>query len=297
MPEEKNTQPGSDDGAAAAASQAGNPDKLIQPGPQANDGQPGEGGTPSASDDGAKQDFNPADFVPKGQYEELSTKIGEQGQELGDFRNFFQEVSPLLEKLQARPDLVEAIMEDKITSETATAIADGKFSLGDATEVKQAQEAVKKDLGVKKFAKTDPKDVEALIDKKLSEHTKEVEEKVKKASDDVSQTLTKAEEKQNFMKNVEAFIANTPDFQEHAEAINKYFQDNPDQYDVETVYYAVKGRSEAARVAKEAEKAGVVGAKGLAANAAGGGSQGGDVINDEGVIDSLVSPKGNPNIL
>ena len=59
----------------------------------------------------------------------------------------------------------------------------------------------------------------------------------------------------------------------------------------------MKGRSEAARVAKEAEKAGVVGAKGLAANAAGGGSQGGDVINDEGVIDSLVSPKGNPNIL
>lgn len=285
MPEENKTQDGSD---TAAAGQSGSPDNLIQSGPNAN-GQPDGGGTNT-------QGFNPADFVPKGQYEDLSKKIGEQGQELGDFRNFFQEVSPLLEKLQQRPDLVEAIMEDKIDSKTAAAIAEGKFSLQDVTEVKQAQEAVKKELGTKMFQKTDPKDLEELIDKKLAAMRQEVEEKVKKTSESMTQSLTKAEEKQQFMKNVDNFIANTPDFDEYAEQVNKYFQDHPDQYDVETVYYAVKGRTQAAMAAEEARKSGVNDAKNLAANAAGGGSQGG-VVTDASVIDDLVSPRGNPNIL
>lgn len=295
MSEEK-TQAGSDAGAAAVAPQAGNPDQLIQAGPQANDGQPAGGVVPPAQKGNEQQQINTADYVPKGQYEELNKKIGEQGQELGDFRNFFQEVTPLLEKLQERPDLVEAIMEDKIDSNTATAITEGKFTLKDVTEVKQAQEAVKKDLGKKIFEKTDSKDIETLIDKKISEIKSEVDATVQKASENVSQKLTKSEEKQQFMKNVDEFIKDTPDFAEYAETINKYFQDHPDQYDVETVYYAVKGRSATAKAAKEAENQNVAGLKGLAANAAGGGSQGGE-ISDVGGIDTLVAHKGNPNIL
>lgn len=80
----------------------------------------------------------------KAQYEELQTKLGSQGQELGEYRQFFQGISPLLDKLDEQPELVQAIIDGKVNSELAKAAAEGKVQIEDAAIVSKAHEEVKK---------------------------------------------------------------------------------------------------------------------------------------------------------
>jgi len=49
--------------------------------------------------------------VAKSQYEELESKLGEQGNELGKYRDFFKQVEPLLGELDKQPELVQAIVD------------------------------------------------------------------------------------------------------------------------------------------------------------------------------------------
>ena len=118
--------------------------ELIQKGPSANE----PGGMPNEPE---KEDkVNLDEYIPKTQYEEAEKKIGEQGKELGDYRGFFNEINPLLEKLQEQPELVQAILDDKLTSELAEAALAGKVKVEEATEVVGAHKDVKKDMGEKK---------------------------------------------------------------------------------------------------------------------------------------------------
>jgi hypothetical protein len=242
----------------------------------------GAGQSPNGS---VKNEVNLDQFVSKDQYKELEKKLGEQGQELGDYRAFFEGIAPLLDKLDASPDLVRAITAGALTPELAVAAMDGKITLQDAKTVTQAHDEVKKEMGKEKYEQSNPDDIKKLV-----------EEKVTEMKSEVTQSIKEIEEMRDFEGRVNDFISRTPDFAEFAEDIDKWLDAHPNIFDIEVAYFAVKGiaaeklRSEG----KEAE-AGEV-AKQMAANAAGGHSQNSQIPENEDVVDSLIAGRTNPNV-
>lgn len=227
-------------------------------------------------------------YVEKGQYEELEKKLGTQGEEVGEYRNFVKEITPLMEKLEGKDEIVQAILDDKITPELAKAISDGKVSISDATNVAEAQKEVKKELGTKGYEKADPEKIEKLISDKVD---KIVEEK----SVVLDKKISESDEKRDFDKNLEDFIKETPDFVDYSEAITKFFEDNPKQYDIRVAYNAVKGEILSAEKAKNDEIAATEKAKNLAGNAGGGTSQGATIVQEKDQVDELIGDSSNPN--
>lgn len=236
-------------------------------------------------------EINLDDFVEKSQYEEATKKIGSQGQELGEYRSFFKEISPLLDKLQEQPDLVEAIMEGKIDSKLAESVMAGKVKIEDATQVAEAHEVLKKELGEKKYGALSASEIEKLVETRVKEHIVQAEKNFKTNISDI-------ESRREFESRVNDFIARTPDFPEYADTIVDWLEDHPDQYDIETAYDAVKGKALAILAKEEAEKGAAEAQKNLASNAGGGSSQGATIVKgtDE-VIDTLIRNKSNPNVL
>ena len=62
-------------------------------------------------------------------YDELAARFGQQGTELGEYRQFFQNIAPLLDKLDQEPDLVQAIIDGKVDSKIAQAVIDGRVDI------------------------------------------------------------------------------------------------------------------------------------------------------------------------
>jgi len=87
--------------------------------------------------------------IDQEQYKNLESIVGKQGQELGEYRKFFDEVAPLLEKLDKNPDLVTAIIDGKVDSNLVKAAMEGKITIGEAQVISKANAEVKKDLGNK----------------------------------------------------------------------------------------------------------------------------------------------------
>src|ERR1035437_2069752 len=79
-------------------------------------------------------------------YEELMSRFGTQGQELGEYRTFFQNISPLLDKLDQAPELVQAIIDGKVDKGIAQAVMEGRVDIRDAAIVQQAADTVKEKL-------------------------------------------------------------------------------------------------------------------------------------------------------
>jgi len=283
-----------DDKNTASANPAGSAEDLIKGSPSPNDGGGGEPpktkepSTTGKDDDPKKV----ADSVPKTQYEEAEKKLGEQGRELGEFRTFFKEVSPLLDKLQEQPELVEAIMDGKVDASLAQAVLDNKVKIEDAANITKAHDAVKKDLGTKGYKSTSPEDIEKMVSDKVDKVTKKLEDTKK----DFKKDLKTSEERRKFEGTVEDFINKTEDFSEYAASINEWLEGHPDVYDIETAYYAVKGKSLAGKKAEEDTIAKAEAAKLVAANAAGGGSQGAQLATDPNVADTLIADSSNPNL-
>lgn len=232
-------------------------------------------------------------YVPKDQFDQAQQLIGTQGNELGELRSLFKEVAPLLEKLEKSGDtdtIVEAIMSDKFDINLAKAVLEGKVKVEDATTVAQAHSEVKKDIGKEEYKSLSPQEIEKLVMAKASEI---VESKMKNFDNKIS----KSEAKREFIDNTDEFLANTPDFPLYAEEIVKWINEHDDQYDIRIAYDVIKGRHLAGKMKEDNDKLTAEEAKRLAANAAGGYSQGGTVIQDKSVIDSLISEKSNPNVL
>lgn len=267
--------------------QAGSSEKkveeVIQKGPSAN--MPGEKPVETPKVD----EINLEDYVKKTQYEDAEKKIGEQGKELGDYRSFFKEISPLLDKLQEQPELVEAIMGGKIDSKLAEAVLADKVKIEEATKVAEAHKEVKKALGTKEYAKTSAKDIEKLVADKVKEHIAATEKSLK--SD-----MSNMEERREFESKVNDFIAKTEDFPEYAGAINEWFEDHPNQYDIEIAYDAVKGRGVSKKIKEEEEAKAAEAQKNMAANAGGGQSQGAQIVQGEEILDKLIKRRSNPNV-
>lgn len=215
----------------------------------------------------------------KAMYEELEKKLGEQGKELGDFRKFFENVSPILDKLDVSPTLIQAILEDKIDDKLAKAVLDGQIKIEDAQTVSKAHEDVKKELG-KKYDTLTPDQVEKLISEKVSEVQK-----------DFKRELNEAEELRDFEKSTTDFIASKSDFSEYADEIQQWLDDHPDQDDISVAYAAVKGE----HLEEERKKGTGALNKEIAANAGGGGSSVTSIPAGTDPFGSLVSNRKNPN--
>jgi hypothetical protein len=240
----------------------------------------GAGSSTNGADNGAG---TPA--VSPEQYANLESVVGKQGQELGEYRQFFADVAPLLDKLDKSPELVQAIIDGKIDAELVKASLEGKISYKEATDITKAHTEVKKELGAKEYKSTSADEIAKLVDEKVSSIRKEIQGNLKDAEDIRS-----------FESNVNDFISRTPDFAEYARDIDVWL-DNHDITDIEVAYYAVKGQISERDAKKLANQDKAEYEKNIALNAGGGNSRV-TYSGAEGasMIDSLVSGKSNPNV-
>lgn len=212
-------------------------------------------------------------------YDELMSRFGTQGQELGEYRTFFEKIAPLLDKLDQSPELVQAIVDGKIDKEIAQAVMEGRVDVRDAAIVQQAADTVKEQLGEKKFDLATPEAITKLVEAQVGKFRKEFEEKA---------------DLQAFQDYSQKFIEKTPDFQEYADAVDKWL-DTHDVADIEVAYYAVKGKMSEAKAKETAETAAAERAKEMLANASGGGQTSQFTADGTPLVDKLISGKSNPN--
>ena len=212
-------------------------------------------------------------------YDELATRFGQQGQELGEYRQFFQNIAPLLDKLDQAPELVQAIVDGKVDKSIAQAVMEGRVDIRDAAVVQKAAETVKERLGKKEFDLSTPESITKLVEAEVGKVRKEFEEKA---------------DLQTFQDYTQKFIERTPDFKEHADEIDKWL-DTHDVSDIEVAYYAVKGQMSEANAKKAAEVAQGERAKDVLANASGGGQTSQFSPDGTPLVDQLISGQVNPN--
>jgi hypothetical protein len=251
----------------AGSADAGSPNV---PTPTTNNGGAPVGQTPPTG--GAPADFEKA-------YGELESRFGTQGQELGEYRKFFQNISPLLDKLDQSPELVQAIVDGKLDQDIAKAVLEGRVDVKDAAVVQEAHEQVKEGLGKKAYAATSPEDISKMVEAQVSKFRQEFEEK---------------SDLQNFQEYTQEFIKNTPDFKDYADQIDTWL-DEHDVTDIEVAYYAVKGQMSEAAAQKAAEAASGERAKEVMANAGGGGPTAQFAADGTPLVDQLISGNPNPN--
>jgi len=219
---------------------------------------------------------------------ELQQKLSSQGEELGQYRQQFDKLTPLLEKLQDMPEeFIDAIVDGKITEELAKAVVKGEVSPEAATAASKAHEEIKQELG-DQYKEKSPEEINKLLEKK-------VDDLLKKAEDRISSRLSEAEQERELEEKTLSFIKNTPDYLDYAEEIEKYLDEN-DLLDVRIAYDAVKGKVLSEKIKKESDDAATEKAKELVANMAGGGSMSSGVINDENLIDKILPLKNVGNI-
>lgn len=217
------------------------------------------------------------------QHKELESLVGKQGVELGEYRKFISEISPLLDKLDKSPEIVQAIIDGNITSELAKAAMEGKVTIGDAEIVNQAAAEVKKELGNEGYKGTSPEEISKLI-----------EDKAKEIKGDIQEELKKRDDLDAFESNVNDFINRTPDFTKYAKEIDTWL-DEHDVTDIDVAYYAVKGQLSEKEAQKQADIDKAEAEKNGALNMGGGSGNSTHHISDSNVIDSLISNKANPN--
>lgn len=252
-------------------------------------GAPATGaGQAQATGTGAAGDKGATGTGESQNYQELEKKLGEQGRELGEYRDFIKGITPLLNKLDDNPEFAKAIAEGKVDSKLMGAILEGKVKIEEAQQVAAAHEQVKQEMGNKAYGQASPEEITRLVTETVS----------KSLNEQLEQKFKDAEESQNFAEGVNAFISNTPDFPEFADKISAWLTEHPDQSDIETAYLAVKGKAALEAAAAQTGKDQGEAAKNIAANAGGGNAPAsGKVTNQVDPWDQLVAPRGNPNVL
>lgn len=213
-------------------------------------------------------------------YDELATRFGQQGQELGEYRQFFQNIAPLLDKLDQAPELVKAIIDGKVDQNIAQAVLDGRVDIRDAAIVQQAATTVKDKMGEKAFDMATPESVTKLVEAEVSKLRKEFEDRA---------------DLQAFQDATQKFIEKTPDFQEYASEVDKWLDAHNDVTDIEVAYYAVKGKMSESKAKEVAEAAQGERAKEILANAGGGGQTAQYSPDGTSIVDKLISGQPNPN--
>ena len=212
-------------------------------------------------------------------YDELMARFGTQGQELGEYRTFIQNIAPLLDKLDQSPELVQAIIDGKVDKDIAQAVMEGRVDVRDAAIVQEAHEVVKEKLGEKKYDLATPEAITKLVQTEVSKVRKEFEEKA---------------DLQTFQDYTQKFIDKTADFQEYADEVDKWL-DSHDVNDIEVAYYAVKGKMSESSAQKAADIAAAERAKEIMANAGGGGQSSQFAADGSPLVDKLIAGRPNNN--
>lgn len=247
-------------GSAAAGSSAPGPESTTKPTGQPEDNKNGQA------------------EITQDMYDALEKKLGEQGNELGGYREFFENISPLLEQLDKNPELTQAIVDGKIDQALGKAVLDGKVSYGEAAAVTDAAKKVEKEVGKQTMQSLSAEEIEKLIESKVSATRAELEEKAAL---------------KDFETQTQNFINDTSDFTEYADEIDKWL-DEHNVSDIEVAYYAVKGQMSTKEAKKAAEEAEAERAKEIALNASGGGVNNQTTPDGRPVIDDLVGGPVNP---
>lgn len=218
------------------------------------------------------------------QHKELESLVGRQGTELGELRKFFSDISPLLDKLDKSPEIVQAIIDGKITGDLAKAAMEDKISVTDAVITTKAHEDVKKELGKEGYKSATSDEVSKLVEAKAKEIKLDFEAKLKER-----------DELNAFETGINEFIARTSDFSKYAEEIDKWL-DNHEVTDIAVAYYAVKGEMSEKEAMKQAEIDKAEAEKNGALNMGGGSGNSTRIRGDSNIVDTLISSKSNPNI-
>ena len=249
-------------------------------------GSPNPGATgPDSGQPAGTGPKGPVDANLQKNYEELEKRLGTQGKELGDYKGFVKSISPILDKLEEQPELIQAILDGKIDANLAKAAMEGKISIESAQQVSEAHDKIKKDLGAKGYEKATPEEIKSLIT-----------DEVQKAKREIDKKFSDAEELHSFKERTDKFVKNTPDFTEYSQEIEELILNNPNVDDIETAYHIVKGKKLQGEKVKEDQKKAGEAAKYLAANAAGGGSISHKLSEDKNMVDKLIGNISNPNI-
>ena len=199
--------------------------------------------------------------------------------ERDDYKKFFTDATPLLEKLNASPELVQAVMADKISDEFAKAALAGQLSIKDAEIATAATAAVEKQLGTKAFNAANPDELSRLVEEKVSA---------------LESKLAEQDDKRQFESYTNQFISDTSDFANYSAAIAEWL-DEHDVTDVKVAYYAVKGEL-SEKQAKEAADADASNtAKDFMRTQGGGSISANQIIGGQPFIDSLIANRTNPN--
>jgi hypothetical protein len=222
------------------------------------------------------------------QLEELESLVGRQGQELGEFRKFFSDIAPLLDKLDKSPEIVQAIIDGEITADLAKAVIEGRVSVSDAEIVSKAHEEVKKDLGKEGYKGASPEEISKLVEAEAKKIKTEFQTELKTE-------LKKRDDLSAFEAEVTDFISRTPDFKEYASKIDEWLDKHEDVTDIAVAYYAVKGELSEKEAQKQADIDKAEAEKNAALNMGGGPGNVTHLRGDENVVDTLIASKTNPN--
>ncbi|MFA5396325.1 MAG: hypothetical protein WC346_09995 [Methanogenium sp.] len=243
-------------------------------------------GSTTSPEAGAGQGGTPEYNTLLQQYQELEKKLGEQGNELGEYKKFTDNAYPILEKLGFTGDdsdaFISAINDGKITNESLKAIIDGKVTTTEATQITQvAKQEAKQES---KNTNMTQEEIDALVTSKVSEALKQMDTKVTDLQDEL-----------NFEKEVNEFIEKTEDLKDYIGEIDKWLDDH-NSTDLRTAYYAVKGELGEKEAKKKAEEDATEEAKKLASNASGGrGSSNGRIEIPKDAFHEFVAPSSSAN--
>jgi len=248
-------------------------------------GDPGSAGAEAPDSGQANQGEVDLDALIK-ENENLKKVLGQQGQELGQYREFVTKIEPFAEKVESIPSLFDAIMSDKFSEEVVRMVAEGKISQKEAKDAQRVQAEVKKEV-----AKMSPDDLNELIRAQVEAAMPSVDTAVG----------TKVEEfriEQRQIADAAEFIEKTEDFQAYADEVHSYLESHPDLMDVSEAYYSVKGRLLTEAAAEKARENAAEISKNVAVGSVPGGGTRRQAVQDSGgMADSLFGTAVSPTSL
>lgn len=212
-------------------------------------------------------------------YDELYSRFGSQGQELGEYKSFFKSIEPLLTQLDKNPELVQAITDGKLSGELAKAVLEGRVDIRDAAAVQVAHDRVKEQMGAAAYANAKSEDIQKMVTRAVGEFRKEFEDKAEMGS---------------FESYTNNFIESKPDFEEYAGQIDEWLDEN-DVTDIAVAYYAVKGQLSEAQAKKAAEKDAANSARDMFTGVSNPGITSQYAADGTPMVDKLIAGRPNPN--
>lgn len=201
--------------------------------------------------------------------------------ERDELKRFFNDATPLFEKMNASPDLVQAVLADKINDQIAKAALSGNLSVKEAETATAAVAAVEQQLGAKAFNSASPDEISRLVEERIAA---------------LESKLTEKDDMRQFESYTNQFISETPDFTKYSAQIATWL-DEHDVTDIKVAYYAVKGEL-SEKQAKEAADADASNtAKDFMLTQGGGSISANAIVGGQPFIDSLIANRTNANRL